>query len=233
LLAPFANATEDRFSRIETTSAFDANANARRAEVNAMSTGHDANSFAPDVPLPLHTSAMTADEFFQLPPIVGRMELVAGEVRTMSPAGFGHGEFMLNIGEVVRQFVRTHQLGAVSGGDIGFVLSRNPDTVRAPDLAFLRSERVPPGRRLKFIEGPPDLAVEILSPDARASEVAAKTEAWLTAGTRMVWNVDPRNNTVTIHVPSQPPRTLAVADQLDGGDVLPGFSCPVSVVFAQ
>ena len=106
--------------------------------------------------------------------------------------------------------------------EAGFQLAHDPDTVRAPDVAFVRAERFPPGGVKGFFQGPPDIAVEVVSPSDRASEVAAKVQDWLQAGCSMVWVVDPENRTVTVHRSRKDITVLTEADMLTGGDVLPG-----------
>src|SRR5262245_17504672 len=94
----------------------------------------------------------------------GHRELVRGELRDMSPAGFDHGAVTVNITVAVGSFVKAHNLGAVTAAETGFIIARNPDTVRAPDMAFVRKDRMPPGgRTVKYWPGAPDLAVETIS----------------------------------------------------------------------
>ena len=116
--------------------------------------------------------------------------------------------------------------------EAGFQLAHDPDTVRAPDVAFVRAERFPPGGVKGFFQGAPDIAVEVVSPSDRASEVAAKVRDWLQAGCSMVWVVDPENRTVTVHRSRKDITVLTEADMLTGGDVLPEFSMPVLTIFA-
>ena len=116
----------------------------------------------------------------------------------MSPAGSEHGWIVTNVTVPLAVFVKQRSLGRVFGAETGFRIGHDPDTVRA-DVAFVTAMRVgvelPPG----FFPGPPDLAVEVLSPDDRAGEVLAKVQDWLDAGCRAVWVVDPRTRTVTVY----------------------------------
>jgi Uma2 family endonuclease len=116
--------------------------------------------------------------------------------------------------------------------DTGFLLSRDPDTVRAPDISFIRKDHLPAEPpEDAFWPGPPDLAVEVVSPGDTFREVAEKVEAWLAAGAMMVWVVDPQWRTVSVHRPAAELRTLTEKDELGGEDVLPGFRCRVGEIF--
>ena len=172
----------------------------------------------------------TADELLRAGDI-GRCELVRGKLVMMNPTGHEHGRVALNLGGEIRNHVRAHGLGTAYAAGTGFLLARRPDTVRAPDVAFVRS-----GREASmsggFFPGPPDLAVEVLSPDDRPREVREKIAEWLEAGTKAVWVVDPRKRTVALHEPGAEPRVLREADTLRGGEVLPGFAVAVRDIFA-
>jgi Uma2 family endonuclease len=118
--------------------------------------------------------------------------------------------------------------------EAGFVLRRNPDTVRGPDVSFVSHARIPRGRLpVAFIPGAPDLAVEILSPDDRPAEVADRVADYLEAGTKLVWVCDPARRAVTVHRPGLPPETVSSDGWLDGGEVLPGFLCAVWTVLGS
>jgi Uma2 family endonuclease len=151
----------------------------------------------------------------------------------MSPAGFEHGRIASRIGYCIEQFVRQRQLGVVTGAKTGFHIARRPDTVRAPDVGFVRNQRVPEAAVQGFFDGPPDLAVEVLSPDDRPAKVAAKVADWLASGCLAVWLVDPAKKTVSVHRRDVPPRALSEADELDGEDILPGFRLPAAEIFAR
>jgi Uma2 family endonuclease len=177
---------------------------------------------------------MTADELLRLPDDGQRYELVRGELRTMSPGGRRHGDVTMNFSTPLDQYVRLHRLGKVYAAETGFKLAENPDTVRAPDVSFVRRERLASlGDPDHYALGAPDLAVEVLSPGDRPGEVAKKVAAWLAHGTRLVWVVDPRRRSVTDHRPGQPVRRLGEEDVLDAADVVPGWRLPVSALFAD
>jgi len=165
---------------------------------------------------------------------VGRCELVRGVLRMMIPAGDEHGRITVRITCAVGNHVMARRLGVLHGAETGFLLARDPDTVRAPDLAFTRAARARPATR-GFVPGAPDLAVEVLSPDDRPGYVREKVAEWLDAGTHAVWVVDPRTRCVTIHGPRAGPRRTVVFrenDTLSGGDLLPGFTLAVRDLFA-
>jgi Uma2 family endonuclease len=162
-----------------------------------------------------------------------RRELIKGELRTMAPAGFEHGAVITNLAFLLAGHVKAKNLGLVLGAETGFVLSRNPDTVRGADIAFVSIARVPAGARPPgYFPGAPDLAVEVVSPGDTLSEVEDKVDDYLSAGTRLVWVVNPRRKTVTVHRPQAPPRLLGEADTLTGEDVVPDFRCGVAEIFA-
>ena len=171
---------------------------------------------------------ITADELLTLPKKDELYELVRGELRVMSPAGGRHGQIGMKLGILLGHFVMTNQLGVVVNADTGFLLKRDPDTVRAPDVGFLSAARVPPtGIPDGYIDGPPDLAVEVISPTDTLYEVDDKIAEYLAAGTRLAWVINPRRRTVAVHAPGAPVHVLGEADTLDAGDVVPGFRCAV------
>ena len=149
----------------------------------------------------------------------------------MIPAGGEHGQITGKLTCQLGSHVMTRQLGTFYAAETGFVLARDPDTVRAPDFAFTRTERVSPPAR-GFVPGPPDLAVEVLSPDDRPGYVREKVAEWLEAGTLAVWVVDPRERTLTVHEPDQPPVVFGEDEVLKGSDLLPGFELAVRELFA-
>jgi Uma2 family endonuclease len=181
--------------------------------------------------MPAHPRLVTAGEFAKIPDDDHRYELVEGRVIRMSPPGSKHAVTTTRVAILLGQFVDSHRLGVVMSTG-GFWLATNPDTVREPDIAFVRRDRVPPtGVPDGFWPGEPDLAVEIRSPGDRASEICAKVDNYLTRGVRLVWVVDPKKKTVTAYKQDCPPETLGVDDVLDAREVVPGFSCPVRRVF--
>lgn len=179
------------------------------------------------------TQLLTADDLWNMPDHGGHRELVKGELRDMSPTGFGHGAIANNLTVALGSFVREHDLGIVVAAETGFILTRDPDTVRAPDLAFVKKSRIPVGDlTVKYWAGAPDLAAEVISPWDKNFEVDEKVEDWLAAGTLLVWIVNPRRKRVTVYRPGVAEQILTEADTLDGLDVVPGFRCPVKDIFA-
>jgi Uma2 family endonuclease len=175
---------------------------------------------------------MTADELLRLPDDSCRHELVAGELRTMSPAGAEHGRVSAKVIASLSTYVESAGLGEVYSSETGFVLQREPDTVRAPDAAFLARARLEAaGSVAGFWPGPPDLAVEVVSPSDLYTEVEEKVMAWLEHGTRMVIVLNPRRRTAAVHRPGAPVTVLGTGAVLDGGDVVPGWRLPLAVVF--
>lgn len=175
---------------------------------------------------------VTADELFTMPKDGFRYELVKGELRKMSPAGSEHGAIIVNITVLLGQHVKSKKLGVCFGAETGFKIASNPDTVRAPDVAFVSRERVPEsGIPKKFWPGAPDLAVEVLSPGDTLEEVEEKVEDWLAAGTRVVWIVSPKRRSVSVYRSMTDVTRLSETDELDGGDVVTGFRCKVSEIF--
>jgi Uma2 family endonuclease len=174
----------------------------------------------------------TADELFAMPDDGFRYELVKGELRKMSPAGSEHGAIIINISVLLGQYVKSNKLGVCFAAETGFKIASDPDTVRAPDVAFVRRERIPEsGIPKKFWPGAPDLAVEVVSPGDTFNEVEEKVEQWLSAGTRAVWIVNPRRRSVSVYRSMTGVARLSEADELEGGEVVPGFRCKVSEIF--
>ena len=176
---------------------------------------------------------MTARDLMLLPDEGGkRYELVEGELREMAPAGARHGGVAANLTILLGQHVRAQRLGVVLAAETGFRISRNPDTVRAPDVSFISKEHVPlEGPPEGYWELAPDLVVEVVSPNDTAAEVQAKVQAWLEAGVRLVWVVYPDTRSVVVYESVREISTLTFTDSLSGGDVVPGFSCSVGEIF--
>ena len=179
---------------------------------------------------PIEPLGMTAEELLELPDDGMRHELVEGELRTMTPAGFDHGRVSARITARILDHADEYGLGEVLAAETGFTLRRAPDTVRAPDVAFVAAERVPHVGTRGFAELAPDLVVEVVSPSDRASEVSAKAAMWLDAGVRLVWVVDPQARLATVHHPGGPATVLREDGVLDGEEVLPGFRLPLATI---
>lgn len=172
----------------------------------------------------------TAEQLLKAPGL-GRCELLRGELIMISPAGFEHGCIIANITVVLGNFLAGNRIGVIAGAETGFHIARDPDTVRAPDVAFLKADRVPATPIRGFFQGAPDLAVEVLSPDDRAGEVLAKVKDWLESGCSRVWVFDPRTRTATVYRSLTEITILAESDTLRDDDLLPGFQIPVAGIF--
>ncbi|RKU22544.1 Uma2 family endonuclease [Candidatus Poribacteria bacterium] len=190
------------------------------------------NQPRPALPAAQH-SLLTADDLAKQPDDGTRYELVKGVLQKMPPAGFEHGICAAEIGSKLNVYVKTHKLGYVCGAETGFRIAQNPDTVRAPDAAFVAQASIErQGIVRGYWEGAPDLAVEVISPGDTYAEVAEKVEEWLTAGCRMVWVINPRRETVEVYRSNEDFIILRGTDTLDGGDVVEGFQCQVQDIFA-
>ena len=175
---------------------------------------------------------MTAEELLAMPRGRYRYELVRGELRKRRLAGSEEGTISADVAGSLGLHVKSEGLGKTYIAS-GFILGREPDHVRAPNVAFVRRERIEAiGRQIGYWPEAPDLAVDYVSPDDRYTEVDEKVSDWLAAGTRMVVVVNPRNRTVNVHT-ADGDITLRMGDTLNGGDVVPGWRMPVAEIFAD
>ena len=176
------------------------------------------------------TALLTGGDLLEMKEDVNRHELVRGELVEVTPPGISHGRRSVRIGRLLDEFVEDSDLGMV-GVESGFYLERDPDTVRGPDVWFISRHRLDPDADVEgFSDIVPDLAVEVVSPGDTYAEVTDKVDEYLRAGVRMVWVVDPRFHKVTLYPGGQ---ILSEPDTLTGGEVLPGFSVPVSRLFGR
>ncbi len=182
----------------------------------------------------ISTRPVTIAEYEALPesPDGIRYELVNGEVIEVTGAAWEHGLIGKKLLLRLEAHVATMPMGIVFGDGVGFILNRDPPSVRVPDVAFVSVDDVPVDQPAGFWPGPPDFAVEIVSPNDRPDEVRAKAEHYLAAGTRLVWVVWPRDQTVTVFRADGTSARFHEGDTLDGEDVVPGFTVPVSALFA-
>ena len=177
-----------------------------------------------------HTKPITAEELFEMGDI-GRCELIRGEIIHMSPSGAQHGDVAAEVLRVLANHVKKFKLGRVFAAETGFTIARNPDTTRAPDVAFVRAERIPKPYRRGFFDGAPDLAVEVVSPGDTHSEVVAKVHEWLDAGAVSVWVVDPPSKSIDVHRRASAIVRYAGDDELRDEGVVPGFVIRVAELF--
>lgn len=167
---------------------------------------------------------MTADELLRLPDDGMRHELLDGRLRVMAPTGAEHGIVAGDVGGLLRAHVRSHELGVVLAAETGFVLGRDPDTVRAPDAAFVTQERYAAiGSTERHWPEAPAFAAEVVSPGDTAAEVEGKAHAWLAAGTRAVLVIDPRTRTATVYRGGDDVRVYTRAETVDLADAVPGW----------
>ena len=175
---------------------------------------------------------MSPDEFLVLPLSDVKAELVRGELRVTPPAGGQHGCVGTNLVGLLLSHLKGRGLGRVFGDGAGYELVQLPRTVRSPDASFVRANRLPKeGIGPGFLKLAPDLAVEVLSPSESASELEEKLDDYRACGTPLIWVVDPVRRTVMIVASNSPVRWLRETDTLDGGEVVPGFSCGVAELF--
>ncbi len=180
------------------------------------------------------STRVTAEQLATMPADGNRWELVAGELRKMTPAGWKHCAIAGRLHGWLFEHISAKSLGIVLSAEPAFFLARDPDTVLAPDIAFLRNDRLPdPLPDETFWPGGPDLAVEVVSPNDRSGEIDEKVKAWLDAGTGMVWLVNPAWRTVTVYRSATQITTLTEKDELSGEDVVEGFRCRVGDIFAR
>jgi Uma2 family endonuclease len=182
------------------------------------------------MPTMLDATPVTAEQLLALREPGYRHELVAGELRRMSNAGWWHGAVAMRIGARLEQHVESHRLG-LAFAETGFVLARNPDTVRSPDAAFVRSERLPPAAGRGHFEGAPDLAVEVTSPNDGYDDVHAKVRSWLAHGAGEVWVVAAGPRHVVVHRQDGTSVVFGEGDVLRGSIVLPEFAIAVRELF--
>lgn len=173
----------------------------------------------------------TADQLLSASTDLGRCELVRGELIMMSPGRGRHAAVGMRIGRALLNFVQANGLGEVFDSSAGYVVSRDPDTVREPDVSFLGAERLKTQNLDAFLEGAPDLAVEVLSPGNSALEMHGKLVDYFDAGCRVVWIIDPTDRTVTVHRPDGQEILLTEDNTLTEEELLPGFVLAVREIF--
>ena len=172
----------------------------------------------------------TAEELWEAGDI-GRCELVRGRLLMMTPASGEHGRVTMELAWRLASHVRQNDLGAVYAAETGFLIETNPDTVRAPDCAFIARDRVPTRGQRGFVTVVPDLAVETVSPAETSSDVFDKVQQWLSGGCRLVWVIDPQTKSTTVYTPDGQREVLQAGDVLTGGEVLSGFELRVGDLF--
>jgi Uma2 family endonuclease len=177
----------------------------------------------------MNAELMTAEELLKANIPNKRTELVRGRLVVREPAGWRHGAVTMNLTIRLGQHVDLTGAGQLLAAETGFTLARNPDTVRAPDIAFVRRERLP-ADTVAFADLAPDLVVEVLSPDDRPGETLAKIGDWLEAGAQRVWVIDPERRIARIYRQDGTETLIEATGSLQGEDVLPGFSCSLASI---
>jgi Uma2 family endonuclease len=178
------------------------------------------------------TTLVTAEQLLRMPDDGHFYELVSGELKKRASPGFLHGVVLSCLSGLLSGHIREHKLGLAAAGRPGFLLARDPDTVLAPDLAFIRRDRLAANPATDaYWPGAPDLAAEVMSPGDTLREGKDKANAWLAAGVRMVWVANPARRTITVYRSAADVKTLTEDGDLDGQDVLPGFRCRVADIF--
>ena len=174
----------------------------------------------------------SAEDFAAMPRDGWRAELIEGEVVTMPAAFTDHGATASRLDILVGGYILTHNLGVTYGAETGFLVARNPDTVRAPDWAFIRQERVQPAAMAAFWGTViPDVVAEVVSSGDRQREIDAKVQEWLSAGVQLVWVLYPQTRTIVVRVAGQPEVLLSDGEALTGGAIIPGLAMPVATIF--
>ena len=174
---------------------------------------------------------VTGEELFHMTG-VGPCELVKGEIVTMSPTGHPHGNFEGNFYAALRSFVKQNKLGRVLVGEVGIYTARNPDTVRAADVAYVSKERMAKAKSQSYLDVAPEIVVEILSPDDAWSDLMEKMDEYFSIGVKSVWVADPRKQQVYVYQSATDVQRFNVNDTLTGGNVLAGFNVPIAELFA-
>lgn len=170
---------------------------------------------------------MTAEELLREQPPHKRSELIRGRLVVREPAGGRHGDVTMRVTLPLANHVKEHDLGRVYAAETGFKIESDPDTVRAPDVAFITKDRLPEKEPTGYPAYSPDLVVEVLGAYDRPGEVLAKVGAWLDAGVRLVWVVDPGKRIARVYRADGSESQLESGDSLNGEEVVPGFALPL------
>jgi Uma2 family endonuclease len=178
------------------------------------------------------TRLITAEDLWLMDNDGQHYELVNGELITMPPAGGEHGEIGFTLTALIGAYLAQNRIGRGYSADTGFILARNPDVVRSPDVSVVLNDRLPPeAERRSYLEIAPDLAVEIVSPSDSSADVNDKVMQYIDFGIKLVWVIYPSSRSVSVFTPDRRATILGVHDELDGGHILPGFKVRVHDLF--
>jgi Uma2 family endonuclease len=177
---------------------------------------------------------VSAQELLRMPRDDWRYELVEGVLHRMPPPGFERGTTAGQFGGLLFTHVNQRKVGRVLAAETGFLIGTQPDTVRAPDVAFVSNERLREQvfDPKQYFPGAPDFLVEVLSPTDTYSEVEKKVAGWLGAGARMVVLADPAKQILFVHRPDRPAEILTKDDTLDASGVVSGWKVQVADIFS-
>jgi Uma2 family endonuclease len=178
------------------------------------------------------THLTTADQLIRLSDDGNRYELVKGELLTMSPTGGKHGVVAMRLSRVLANYIEDSDLGLTFAAETGFRLEQDPDTVLAPDFAFVSKDRISTLPDDGYVRVAPDLVVEVISPSQSDKEMRLKAELWISLGVKRVWLVQPKKRTVELFEKTDEHVLLRENDELTGGELLPGFRVRVSEIFS-
>jgi Uma2 family endonuclease len=178
------------------------------------------------------SAPVTAEQLEKMSEPGVRFELVEGEIRKMSPAGREHGRIALRIGALLDRHVQENDLGEAYAAETGFLLTVDPDTVRAPDAAFVSHERIKeiPADSGSYAPIAPDLVAEVVSPNDTFAQVEEKAQFWLRCGTRIVLVIEPGTRMLRVYRRGQV-TVLLETDTFSAGEVVPGWSFRVAELF--
>jgi len=174
----------------------------------------------------------TAEQLFAMPDSGKHHELIEGKLRMMSPAGSEHGKVAARILARLLVHVELHDIGEVFAAETGFRIASKPDTVRAPDAAFVSHKRLAAAEPTKaYLALAPDLVVEVISPNDSFSEVESKALQWLDAGCQLVLIADPENETLQVYLDSQKRQVYREGETFESGDVCKNWTLEVNDAF--
>ncbi|NHZ71697.1 MAG: Uma2 family endonuclease [Aquificales bacterium] len=173
---------------------------------------------------------ITGEEFFRMPNM-GSAELIAGEIVTQMPTGHPHGFIENIIGALLYIYLKTNQIGRALTGEVGIYTKRNPDHIRAADVAFISHERLAQAQEEGFLDVAPELVVEIMSPANTWTEAQEKLAEYFAIDVKIVWIVDPQLEQVHVYHSPEQMKLLRKQDELTGEDVLPGFTIALTEIF--